>query len=66
MTPVTFQRLFRDAGPDREHPATPGALGAVLAAMAVAADGDLNPFRVKVRFDDGSAVTVSPKGWGRM
>lgn len=59
MTPATFQRIYRDAGPGLEHPASPGAVAAVIASMNAA--GELNPFKVRLRFADGQAVTVAPK-----
>lgn len=58
--PVTFQRLYRhEAG--LEHPATPAAIANVIQSMRESRDGE-NPFRVRFRMDDGSAVNVAPKG----
>jgi hypothetical protein len=56
--PITFQRLYADTvGP--EHTATPDYLANVVRSMN--ACHGLNPFRVRVRFSDGSVVVVKPK-----
>ena len=56
--PVSFQRLYAESvGP--EHPATPQYVANVLRSMN--ACGDLNPFKVRLRFGDGSVVVVKPK-----
>jgi hypothetical protein len=59
MKPVTFQRIYRDCGPDVEHPATPEAVANVIRTMNGA--GELSPFKTRFRFADGSSVLVSPK-----
>lgn len=58
-TPATFQRIYPDSA-GLEHPATEVSMRNVLTSMREAVDGVL-PFRVRVRFDDGSVVTVKPR-----
>lgn len=58
---ATFQRLYQHAAGE-EHPASEKSVNAVLRSMA----GSLTspaPFKVRLRMDDGSVVTVAPKGW---
>jgi hypothetical protein len=57
--PVTFCRIYRDHGPGIEHAADPASVDAVLRSMNAA--GDLNPFKVRIRLDDGSTVVCGPK-----
>lgn len=61
--PTHFQRLYRDSGPGIEHPVSPGAVERVISSMNEA--GDLNPFKVRLRFGDGTVVVVSPKRRGK-
>lgn len=57
----TFQRLYPHAAGE-EYAATPTSVENVLRSMAVSKDGPV-PFRVRLRMEDGSMVTVAPKGW---
>lgn len=57
---VTFQRIYREHGPGLEHPATPERVRNVIASMNQAQGGSA-PFKVRLRFADGSIATVSPK-----
>jgi hypothetical protein len=60
MQPLSFRRIYRDAsGP--EYPATPEVVRIVLASMNSHAKGS-DPFKVEFRLEDGSTVTVKPKG----
>lgn len=60
-SPQTFQRLYRDhAG--LEHHATDTAIINVTNSMRESVGG-VNPFKVRVRMDDGSSVILRPKGW---
>lgn len=62
--PVSFQRIYADHGPGPEYPATPEYVANVLRSMN--ACGELNPFKVRLRFGDGSVVIVKPKRGGRL
>lgn len=57
--PVSFTRLYAD-GEGPEHPATPQYVANVLRSMN--ACHGLNPFKVRLRFGDGSVVIVKPRG----
>jgi hypothetical protein len=58
--PTSWQRVYRDHGPGPEHPATEASLSNVLRSMNESADSAV-PFKVRVRFGDGTSVLVKPK-----
>ena len=61
MSAVSFQRLYLERA-GLEHEASPRKVEAVLRSMTESLGGP-NPFRVRLRMEDGSAVVVKPKGW---
>ncbi len=64
MKASTFQRLYVDST-GIEYPATPESVETVLRSMNEHAAGP-DPFKVRLRFEDGSAVIAAPKtGRGR-
>jgi len=57
---ATFCRLY-EAHQGPELPATPQIVRNVLRSMKEAARDDLNAFRVRLRYEDGSVVVAGPK-----